>query len=164
MAAVLNLKLELDEAAMSKVVDNVNLRIDTALDDLVDEVEWTWRKIAASSPTLKSTKSKYIDAIKVEREGDEIVMSLTDELASAMESGSKPYDLKPGFLKGKQSRIIPLVDKGTNNVTRFRTVTQGSSGWIHPGHKPTKIVDQVKNELETTVLGEVLAKAMRSVI
>lgn len=165
MAEVLTLSIEIDKDAMSAVIDDINLRMDTVLEELSEEVEWNWRKLAASSTELRSTKSRYLDAIEVSRDGDEIVLTLNDELVSAMESGSDPYDLKPGFLKGKQFRIIPLVDEGTNNVTRFRTVSQGSSGWIHPGHKARKIVEQVKVEVETNILGEVMNRVMsRSVI
>ena len=143
--------LEIDKEALAEVVDYVNTRIDLGMDDLVEEVEWNWRRIAASSSELKSTKSKYLDAIEVKREGDEVVLTLNDELISGMEAGTEPYDLKPGFLKGHTHRVIPLVDKGTNNVTRFRTVTASSPGWIHPGFKPLKIVEQVKEEMGSIV-------------
>ena len=158
MSNISTFKLELDKESLSEVVDNINLRVDVALDELTEEVEWQWRMLASRSTELKSTKEKYLDAIEVKREGDEIILSLTDPLAASMEAGSGPYDLKPGFLRGKQFRIIPLVSPGTDNVTGFRTLTQGSAGWVHPGHKARKIVDQVTAELEATVVVEVLAK------
>ena len=135
-------------------------RMDEYIDELVEEVEWAWRRIAASSSKLRSTKQVYLEAIRVERYNREIVLSLDNSLASAVEQGSQKFNLKPGFLGNRPYRVIPLVDAGTNNVTRFRTVSTGSSGWNHPGIKPANITEEVLNEVETQLSGEVFSRVL----
>jgi hypothetical protein len=158
MSSGVHISFDIDDKAMAELVDHVHLRIDTALEELTDEVEWVWRKIAAGSNKLNTTKDIYLDAIKVEREGDEIVMSLTNDLANQVESGSDPYDLKPGFLKGRTHRVIPLVEQG--RPVKFRMISQKSEPWIHPGIHPRNIIDEVKAELENNIIDEVFSRVM----
>ena len=152
--------MKMDMSSADLLMDILTDSVDEFLDELTEELEWSWRKLAAEDPNLKSSKAKYLDAIDVRREGDDIILGLTDELASSLESGSEPYDLKPGFLRGRISRVIPLVDAGTNNVTRFRTVSVNSRGWIHPGNKARKITEKVQTELESGLMGEVFSRVM----
>lgn len=158
MIVIDNISIEFDEQAMADLIDHVNLRIDLAMDELADEVEWTWRRLAADSSKLNTTKQTYLDAIEVSREGDSIVLALTDTLAAAVEEGSDPYDLKPGFLKGRTHRVIPLVESG--RPVQFRTISQKSGPWIHPGIHPRSIVGEVKAEVENTILSDVFDRVM----
>ena len=160
MADRLHFSMEMDTKSIDIIEDILDDYMDSFLDELTEEIEWSWRKLAGEDPRLRSSRAKYLDAIEVHRDGDEIVLGLTDELAAALEEGSEPYDLKPGFLRGKTHRIIPLVDSGTNNVTRFRTVTVNSQGWIHPGYKPVSITEKVQVELESNLIGEVFSRVL----
>ncbi len=155
-----NFHIQMDDESIRLIQKHLDDAADTFMDELTEEVEWAWRRLAAAESSLKSTKSIYLKAIDVKRDGFSIDLSLTDELASSLENGQESYDLKPGFLQNRKFRVIPLVDSGTDNVTRFRTVTPNSAGWKHPGLHPRKLTEKVLAEMENNLAGEVLERVM----
>lgn len=149
-------RVEVDTDSLDLLVDILGESVDEFLDELRDEVEWTWRRLAA--PALNSSRREYLDNLSVTREGDDIVMSLTGDLATAVETGQQSFDLKPGFLKGAKYRVIPLVsDRGP---VKFRTVSHTSKGWKHPGITPRNIIPSVQNELQSGLIGEVFSRVL----
>lgn len=148
--------IEIDQGSVDLMVDMFEDVVDEFIDELTEEVEHTWRKLA--SPALNTSREKYFKGLKVSREGNAVVMSLTGELAKSVENGQSSFDLKPGFLKGALYRVIPLVS--STGVTKFRTVSHTSSGWIHPGLTPRNIMGAVQAEIEQTVLGEVFSRVL----
>ncbi len=133
--------------------------IDEGLDTLAEEIEWSWREKAAKK--LRESKEEYLDGLSVERIGNDIQGKLTGPLAVAVETGAKSFDLKPGFLGNRLSRIIPMGEyKGGDGpvvpqIGRFRTVSVGSSGWIHPGWEPRAIHEEIQEEIDDTLADKV---------
>jgi hypothetical protein len=150
---------QVDTEIAEKIRDVFEDVVDDFIDELAEEVEWEWRKQASASSKLRSTKKQYLDAIEVVREGDDIHMVLNDPIASAVEDGSSEFDLKPGFLRGKPYRTIPIVES-SGTVTKFRRVSQSSTGWRHPGIEARSITDQVKNELDSGLVVDVFKKVV----
>ena len=149
--------IELYASSLDLVEEFLEDRMDEFLDELAEEAEMIWRKFAEESTKLQSSKKTYIDAIKVQRDGSSISMTLDDPHAADLEDGSTPFDLKPGFLRGKQYRVIPLVNNG---VTTFKTLVAGAPGWIHPGQEARNLTDDVTSELSENSIGEIFARVI----
>lgn len=146
--------------------DNLQEKFEAAVEEGVEEwaeeIEWSWRAKAAS--TLTQSRESYLKAISVERVGaTEIVSTLTSgdsqkwNLPRAIEFGSDSYDLKKGFLQGRQYRVIPM---GYPTINRFRTVSQFSSGWQHPGFEPRGLLEEVQEEMEGGKIDEIFGRTM----
>lgn len=120
------------------------------MERLAEEVEWEWKRLASSK--LDESKDKYLDGFSVEKVGKEVRVRLDGFLASALERGASSYDLKPGFLKGRIWRNIPM---GHPTVNRFRRVSWNSSGWKHPGFKPMGIADEVQEAVSNRIVPEI---------
>lgn len=155
-----NFFCSLDTASAESLVEVFEESVGEFVEELAEEVERSWRMHAANDSTLRSTKQKYLDAIEVNTDGGNINLSLTDPMAASLELGASGFDLKPGFLQNRQYRVIPLVEAGTNNVNRFRTVTPNSRGWKHPGLHPRKIVDKVRADAGDHLVGEVFSRVI----
>lgn len=134
----------------------ISQQIEESLDEIAEEIEWSWRRHAANK--LKESKDEYLNSLKVSRVGTTIEVSLNSKLAFYIENGSSAFDLKPGFLKGKLHRIIPM-----KNPLRFRTVSIRSSGWKHPGIKAREIHKDVMLDFEQEILPQVMDKLMSNI-
>lgn len=120
----------------------VDRAVSASLDAIVPPVVAAWRAEAAAG--LNETRGAYQRGASVAREGDEIVATLRGGLAVAVEAGSNPFDLKPGFLRNTSGpRNIPV------GGGRFRTVSPQSpaSSWLHPGIRPRRILRRTLEKL-----------------
>ena len=116
-----------------------------------------WKTLAGQK--LKSSRNAYIKGINVGTDSKlEATLTLTGFLPNAVELGYKGYDMKPGLLAGRTSRVIPLnvnryIDMKKPKV--FATVSTGShpDSWIHPGWKrPANLAEQVLKEMDTNII------------
>jgi len=113
-----------------------------------------WRNEA--SRRLDSTRDRYVDAIYIYEdfgEGVVIGLSETDEMVIHLEQGYGRFDMKPGLLQGRDSRVIPIRERSYMPV-HFRTVTkrQGADKWIHPGWEGLHLVEEVDRELDNKIV------------
>ena len=134
-------------AEMEKVIEET-------MEAVAEELEWEIKRLAAH--TLEETLTTYIEDLRVDVHGTEIQISLIGELSGAVEGGSEPFDLKPGFMGGGLSKVIPLTGAGPdgNRVgLRFRTAPfskrQPSKPWHHPGIKPRGLVSKAYEKVES---------------
>jgi hypothetical protein len=134
----------IDMRALESAFDDV---FEDGMDEIEKEIERVWRDKA--SQVLHSSKDEYLENLKVERIGKDVQFVLTGALPMAIEEGSEGFDLKPGFLGGGLSRIIPLNSK--SGTPTFRTVSATSKGWQHPGIKARNIHEDVLDEAEAIV-------------
>lgn len=151
-------------------------RIEEGMEMMAEEAEWAFRRHAASK--LHSSKDAYLSALHVSTVGSTIVIDFSasdkrnNSIANAVEFGSEPFDLKPGFLTGnKTSRNIPIKPQG--NFIGYRRVSafSGKDTWIHkrPGTwKPSTtpqppIRETVMDELDKTVTKEIFDRVFGSV-
>jgi hypothetical protein len=162
MAIRMPLSVEMDMESTDILKEILEDSVDEFLDEVRNEIELAWRRRATNSSRLNTTKKRYLDAIEVKREGDDITMYLTDELAASLESGQDPYDLKPGFLKGHTHRVVPLVNSRSGE-TKFRTISAKSSPWVHPGLEPRGLVQDVQEEATTEIFGEIFSAILSKV-
>ena len=161
--------LSLDVKVLGIDGRSLRAKFENAQKDLVHEmrkeIETTWNDIAHR--TLGSTEEEYrhaLTAIIVDPPGQQrpvstVEVSLMGALAVGVETGSRPYDMAPGFVKGKGSKKKSARRGGV----RFRTVSyQGQmrvipidagfpapatpSGWKHPGIKARKLHEKVTEE------------------
>jgi hypothetical protein len=134
----------IDTRALDSAFDDV---FDKGMDEIEKELEKVWRDKAAQM--LHSSKDEYLKNLRVERIDKDIQFVLDGALPMAVETGSEPFDLKPGFLGGKLSKIIPL--HSNSGSPTFRNVSQTSAGWKHPGIKARNIHEDVLEEAEGIV-------------
>lgn len=153
---------------VDKIVEDIEGGIDAGMEVLAEEIEWQWRKKAAE--TLEATRDEYLSSLSVDRYGNEIQVQLNGEMATAVETGSEPFDLKPGFLGGALYRIIPIApgyprhNPRSNEARRFRTVSRNSppDSWWHPGIQARNIGQQVQDELKEGKLEQIFQEAFAS--
>lgn len=105
---------------------------------------------------LKSTRRLYQDALYTRPANAELGLS-GGFLPFAVEHGTGPFDMKPGFLAGGSPRNIPL-NVNRNEVFRYPQhfarvgAASKSDSWVHPGFKAANIRDAVLNELQNTII------------
>jgi len=111
----------------------------------------TWQTAVRNSSLSPSAKQRYVSAIQPYKSRPGAYVK--DFVAKLLETGWDSFDMKPGLLKGAESRIIPI--KGSNGSVEFRRVSKNSpsSSWIHPGFKGAKVFDRVRERLQL-LLGE----------
>jgi len=112
---------------------------------LAKEVERVWREKAQS--VLDSSLTEYMDGLIVRADVDGVEATLSGWLPVALESGAQRFDMKPGLLKNRTSRVIPMHDG------EFRTVSKTSppSSWWHPGFEAYDIHEEVFKETEDMI-------------
>jgi len=100
-------------------------------------IQQTWWD--AASESLDSTLQTYMSGLTVTVANDGIEATLNGWMPVVREVGSDKFDMKPGLLKNRSSRVIPMHDGG------FRTVstTSPASSWWHPGFEAKNINDEV---------------------
>lgn len=95
--------------------------------DIAVESRNYWETVAGQN--LNKTRDRYIKALEFVQKGEnEISIHLNPgkehKLANMLEGGWESFDMKPGFLKGRTYRVIPL-DTPSGRI--FKTVSLKSS-------------------------------------
>lgn len=141
--------LGLDTKALEQEIKE---KIESGMDELLEEIEWTWRMKASSE--LNTSKQAYLDGLNFEKNGTDIDINISGGLAVAIESGSEKFNLKPGFLKnGKMGGLYNTIPIMINGVQQYRTVRPGQqkTPWDHPGIQARSFGDKVKVEMDDMV-------------
>ena len=133
----MRLNIEIDFTGLEDIEDDYYESIEYDFSEIQDEIERMW--VDKVSEVLTDTRQQYLDGLKFEKSQDSMTVTVEGFVPASMELGIKSYDLKPGFLKGRQSRVIPLWAPGTKFPVEFRTVTANSHGWIHRGEPPKRL-------------------------
>lgn len=99
---------------------------------------------------LLHSAAKYLKGVTVNVVKDGVEAAITGWFPVAIEEGAEPFDLKPGFLQGRQFRVIPVGELG---APKFRTVSKNSrpDSWWHPGLQARGIGERVKERAEREV-------------
>lgn len=107
-------------------------------------IEWSYKEQAENE--LRTTSKEYLKGLSTRIVDDGVMATLDGWLPAALEEGVPRFDLKPGFLKGRQWRVIPV---GAPGQIRFRTVSQHSpkDSWWHPGLEARNISERVREDV-----------------
>ena len=122
------------------------------MDELAEELEWEVRTMAAKE--LGDTKQVYMDSLSVDVYDDSFQFELDHPLAVAVEGGSDPFNMIPGFLQGRKSRVLRLTGRFDKHKQpagpRYRTVpySKYKPPWRHPGIKARGFITKVTNDVE----------------
>lgn len=114
----------------------------------------TWRRSVRSSRILSTRgKKRYEGAIKPYK--TVAGAFINDPIVRLLEQGWESFDMRPGLLKGRTKRTIPMQLPGKGETT-FRTVknTSQPNSWRHPGYRGAKVTNRVIKKLKLLV-GEV---------
>lgn len=108
-----------------------------------------WRKAVWMSSLSYRAKRRYSDAIVPYKTRPGAY--LRDKVAQLLESGWKPFDMRPGLLKGRLHRPVPLLTDG--GTTQIRTVSHASphGSWRHPGFKGAQIMKKMKGQFDRLI-------------
>jgi hypothetical protein len=87
--------------------------------EIEDEAMAKWEELA--NITLGDSAENYINSMRSERDGTNVVLSLDGDLANMQEKGAAPYDMKPGLLDGKDSVVIPIASSAPGKRANGRT-------------------------------------------
>lgn len=122
------LQVETPRDRGNDIVKEAIVAFKEGLDKLRDLVESQW--LMKAGQELDTTFKDYSDAIKVRKLSNGLELSLKGWLPVALETGCPRFDMKPGLLGNRYSRVIPIHDGPI-----FRTVSVNSppNSWWHPG-------------------------------
>lgn len=138
------------KANVDKLAAAIERGTRASLDRLSNAIENLWRVKAQEE--LKNTSDVYMKGVKVRVDNGAIRIDLEGWLPVALETGAEKFDLKPGFLGNRQSRVIPFG----NNVYRTVSQTSPKDSWWHPGLGARAIREKVVTAL-TRVAGEIFS-------
>jgi len=112
------------------------------LKELRNEVEMTWNRYAQMAFDTSAKEYMAGVSVKVNSQADGIQIDIQGWLPVALETGAPRFDMKPGLLKGRDFRVIPMHDG------EFRTVSKTSpkDSWWHPGFQGRRIHEQIEWE------------------
>lgn len=150
----LEITMEMDDDFLDKMEDAFEKSIiDEGMKLFAEKVKKVWTEKAEQ--TLHNSKKEYLKGLEVEQIGETVKVTLSGQLAIAIEQGTK-FDMKPGLLAGKTSRLIgsDAFDKpnAAGKITHVRTVTNDPKQmnmWWYPESQGAKIAEQVEAELPT---------------
>lgn len=126
---------------------------------LADRIEKEWQDLA--SQQLKSSKDQYLQGLKVEKVGNELIQaSLTGFIPVAVEEGISGYDMKKGLLGGNLARVVPIGKRAGDQPPRFTVLTPDSRGWQHPGIKARQLHQQVQTLVDEKLVNEIFGDAV----
>lgn len=157
--AVLRSAIELTVEETEKFEELPDMVVEAAREIGADALHY-WRTQAGMM--LNTTRERYQQALEVSEDfsdGVVVRMKEDDKLVVAIECGKQSFDLKPGFLKGRPARVIPI-----NPPRDMRTVTSGTdaSKWIHPGFTALNLAEEtgsyIDDELVPNKLEELFNK------
>ncbi len=129
-------------AQMSKAVESA---VEEGLGRLRSMVQGRWETQARSK--LDSSVEQYLAGLVVEQQSNGVKATIKGWLPVALEAGAPSFDMKPGLLAGRQSRVIPMHDG------EFRTVSKNSPehSWWHPGFTPYAIHEDIQADADDMV-------------
>lgn len=135
-------------------------RMDMAIQSAAAEGMQFWSEEAGR--VLNTTRHRYQQALYIYEDfsgesGTVIGLGAEDKLVVAIEEGAGPFDLKPGFLKGRNKAVIPI-----GNPRVARTVTDESTGWIHPGWVALNLVVETDKQLDDVIVPKYLQELFGS--
>ncbi len=140
--------LRIKRGAMGAALRN-KLRRAVSNKQMANLAVYAWRQAVNSSMLSPRAKIRYKNAITpyASRPGAYV----KEKIAKLLETGWRPFDMKPGLLKGKLMQVIPIA---TSGGTVFRTVSAKSSpsSWQHPGFEGAKVIDQAKERFKALLL------------
>jgi hypothetical protein len=167
-------------------IDNIELELTEGMLDFeafnkefVEQFQKRLKKIAyegkefwatEAGKKLNTTREAYQNSLGVQDNGDDsYTISIAGRggkgtkeqrwLALALEDGIPRFDMKPGFLPGRESRVIRLADGN------FRTVTKLQTGkWIHPGFEGLKIQEMVKEHISKVLVPRIHKEAFDAAV
>ena len=156
---MLIVRAELSEFDWDGLGEEIEDALEEAVQEIAEEIEWEVRREASGS--LKESLSSYLDGLSVEADGLFADIQLTGGLAKAVEEGSDPFDLKPGFLGGALSRVIPLTGR---QPLRFRTApySKNSPPWVHPGIKARNFISQAVEKVMEVDVDRIIDEKIRT--
>lgn len=139
---------------IEEVEKQVEADIQSSLQKIEEHCEALFRQ-KATAAFSDVTAPKYSDGIKVTRDETVVEATIGGWLPTALEEGAERFDMKPGLLAGRPSRIIRLRNGN------FRTVSRNSppNSWIHPGLVGKHFMAEVQDELQA--FGDDLFKQIR---
>lgn len=131
--------------------------------DIAVEARNYWEAVAGQ--TLNKTRDRYIKALEfVQKADNEISIQLNPgkehTFANMLEGGWESFDMKPGFLKGRTYRVIPL-DTPSGKLFRTVSLTSPDSSWRNLGKWSGKLGqrkegynlrEEVAKELEDNII------------
>lgn len=105
-----------------------------------------WGDAVRRSRLSSRAKERYIRSIQPYRQG--VGAYISDKVAALLEKGWERFDMKPGLLRAKSRRAIPLLE---GEVIRTVSVNSPAGFWIHPGFDGAKVVDKVQATISAIV-------------
>jgi hypothetical protein len=131
-----------------------------ALTAFKSAIERKYQEKAQNS--LNTSRDKYLAGLTFTLIEDGVDVEVNGWLPTAIEEGADAFDMKPGLLAGRFSRVIRLHNGA------FRTVSQLSPphSWWHPGIQIRFISEQVRmdtDEIKRTTVTPVIEKYMARV-
>lgn len=142
MAAKVTYQLKVKGPSASQIGSSFDAAYAEGMRNFKTEITRIWNEKAAAS--LDTTTQAYMSGLSVQVVSDGVEATLSGWLPVALETGAQRFDMKPGLLRDRQSRVIKMHDG------EFRTVSQMSPAhsWWHPGFKPKSIHEEVFAETE----------------
>src|SRR5690348_8258670 len=89
-----------------KMESQIKDKITSSFDRLRDVIEQRWTDKAMAQ--LNSSRDEYLENLTVSVTSTGISVVIKGILPVAVEKGSDPFDMKPGLLGGRHSRVIPI--------------------------------------------------------
>src|SRR5690349_4372126 len=136
-----------------KLEKEFNTEAEKAARDFQKAIENAFKEKA--NDLLDKSRVKYLEGLSFSTniEADSVIATVSGWLPVAVEEGAQAFDMKPGLLKGRRSRVIPL------HTGELRTVSINSrpESWWHPGIQARAISFQVKN-MEKALHSETVGK------
>jgi hypothetical protein len=140
-----NFKVEVKGPKGSDVEKAVDKAMKEGMEQLRNEMEMQWMRHAQMK--LKTTSKQFMDGVNITQVPDGIDIEISGWLPVALETGAPSFDMKPGLLGNRSSRVIKLHDG------EFRTVSKNSpqDSWIHPGFESRNIHEAVEAEADDMI-------------
>lgn len=134
-------RLEMD-IPIEEMEEEAEAEIERVMWELAAYVEQSF--VTKAKEYLNTTAEAYAEGVRVNKQDTRIEVSLEGTLPNMLEHGTDRFDMKPGLLKGRLHRVIPMHDGG------FRTVKRDSPpmSWWHPGFEAINLADLVREEVE----------------
>lgn len=149
-----------------KQLKEVQERVLEATIDMVIEAKSVWETEAGQK--LNTTRERYIKALSVETDyvgGSYIELGKDDKLVKMLETGARPYDLKPGLLRpgtkklrwtkdGVPFRTVKLDPAHRKGPAEYVTVSGNTpeQDWWHPGFEGMHLRTEVYRALRDDII------------
>ena len=136
---VLSLKVEVDGSGLDRLLDRLESQLDETMDALADSISSSWKSKAAQQ--ISKDSDRYTQGIGVERIGsDEIQIQLAGKAPNEIERRQATTNSRKGTLGSAVSNVI-------------QNKTSAGPDWgANPGVKPQKLTDQIREELDDSLI------------